>query len=98
MAIKILIKRRIPENFYNPQFGDLLRQLRGLVLSQKGYISGETLRRVDDPREYLVMGTWQNVASWEAWRASPMRAEVQKQIDDLLSTPTEYAVYEYPYV
>lgn len=98
MAIKVLIKRRIPEKFYDPQFGDLVRQLRGLVLSQKGYISGETLRRIDDPRDYLVVATWQDVASWEAWKASPMRAEVQKQIDALLGVPTEYAAYEYPYV
>jgi heme-degrading monooxygenase HmoA len=98
MAIKTLIKRRIPENFHDSRFNDLLRQLRVLAIAQQGFISGETLRRVSDPREYLVIGTWQNAATWEAWKDSPTRAEIQKQIDALLGAPTDYAVYEYPYV
>ncbi|MDA8125438.1 MAG: antibiotic biosynthesis monooxygenase [Deltaproteobacteria bacterium] len=98
MAIKTLIKRRIPENFNDPRFNDLIRQLRVQAVAQKGFISGETLRRVGDPREYLVLGTWQNIATWEAWKASPIRMEIQKQIDALLGTPTDFAVYEYPYV
>lgn len=95
MAIKTLIKRRIPENFNDPRFNDLLRRLRVLAVAQRGYISGETLRRVDEPREVLVIGTWQSLAAWEAWRSSPERAEVQQQIDALLGAPTEYAAYEY---
>jgi hypothetical protein len=54
MAIKVLIKRRMPEGFIDPQFSSLIRKLRVLAAVREGYISGETLKRVDQPREYLV--------------------------------------------
>jgi hypothetical protein len=38
--------------------------------------------------------TWQSAAAWNAWKMSPERAEIQEQIDAMLSEPTEYEVYE----
>jgi heme-degrading monooxygenase HmoA len=95
MAIKVLIKRKLPEGFNDPQLNTLLRKLRAQANNQPGYISGETLKRVDQPNEYLVIGTWQTIHAWNAWRISPERREIQDQIDILLGTPTGYEVYEY---
>ncbi|MFH1079825.1 MAG: antibiotic biosynthesis monooxygenase [Pseudomonadota bacterium] len=95
MAVKILIKRKIPGNFDDPKFNKLIRQLRTLATVHQGYISGETLRRVDHPREYLVISTWKDINAWNAWQKSPERTDVQDQIDALLGAPTEFEVYEY---
>jgi heme-degrading monooxygenase HmoA len=95
MAIKILIKRKIPKGFENPNFNKLIRQLRTLAIVHQGYISGETLKRIDIPQDYLVISTWQNIDAWNAWRTSRERTEIQEQIDALLGTPTEYEMYEY---
>jgi heme oxygenase (mycobilin-producing) len=95
MAIKVLIKRRIPEGFINPKFNSLIQKLRTLAIVRDGYISGETLKRADQPREYLVISTWKNTDAWNAWRTSPERTEIQGQIDAMLETQTEYGVYEY---
>jgi heme oxygenase (mycobilin-producing) len=95
MAIKILIKRKIPKGFKDPNFNKLIRQLRALAVVQQGYISGETLRRIDHPHDYLVISTWQNTDAWNAWRTSRERAEIQERIDVLLGIPTEFEMYEY---
>jgi len=95
MAVKIFIKRKIPKGFEDPKFNKLIRQLRALAIVQQGYISGETLKRIDLPQEYLVISTWQNMDAWNAWRTSRARAEIQEQIDALLGAPTEYEMYEY---
>jgi heme oxygenase (mycobilin-producing) len=95
MAIKILIKRKIPKGLENPNFNKLIRQLRTLAIVHQGYISGETLKRIDIPQDYLVISTWQNIDAWNAWRTSRERTEIQEQIDALLGTPTEYEMYEY---
>lgn len=95
MAIKILIKRKIPKGFEDPKFNKLIRQLRALAVVQHGYISGETLRRIDHPQDYLVISTWQSVDAWDTWRMSQKRAEIQEQIDAMLVVPTEYEMYEY---
>ena len=95
MAIKILIKRKIPKGFENPNFNKLIRQLRTLAIVHQGYISGETLKRIDHPQDYLVISTWQNKDTWDAWRTSRERAEIQEQIDALLGAPTVYEMYGY---
>ena len=95
MAVKILIKRKIPKDFDEPKFNKLIRQLRALAVIQRGYISGETLRRIDHPQDYLVISTWQSIDAWDTWWMSQKRAEVQEQIDAMLVVPTEYSMYEY---
>ena len=93
MAVKILIKREIPEN----RAADLMpyfKQLRGLANSQPGYISGETLKRIDRPGEYLVISTWQSADHWRQWVLSKERAELQELIDSMLPKKTDYEVYD----
>ena len=94
MAVKIIIKRKVPQE----KAADLmpyLKQLRVLAMNQPGYIGGETLKRIDDPEEYLVISTWQDVKDWNVWFNHEKRSEIQNQIDNLLGEKTEYGVYTY---
>lgn len=94
MAIKIIIKRTISEDkvkYLTP----LLKQLRALANNQPGYISGETMKRMDRPGEYLVISTWKSLEEWEKWLSSDERNGVQNKIDIILGKKTEYEVYTY---
>jgi heme-degrading monooxygenase HmoA len=94
MAVKILIKRQVPEGsaeFLKP----LLIALRNLTMNQKGYIGGETLKRVDEPGYSLVISTWKTIEDWNRWQASSERADIQSKIDTLLGKETEYEIYTY---
>ncbi len=93
MTVKILIKRRVPPETVN-ELSDLLKKLRSLTLGQAGYIYGETLRRIDDKDECLVISTWRSVEDWNAWFNNEQRIRVQNEIDLLLGSKTEYAIYE----
>ncbi|KGO35137.1 MAG: antibiotic biosynthesis monooxygenase family protein [Desulfoprunum sp.] len=93
MTVKILIKRRVaPEHVV--QLSSLLKKLRGMALSQPGYVNGETMRRLDARNEFLVISTWHSQEAWEAWLNNDRRKEVQNEIEALLDERTEYAVYE----
>ena len=94
MSVKIAIRRNVPRE-REEELRPLLLKLRGLATAQKGYISGETLRNVDNPEEYLVMSTWQALDDWREWLSSTQRAEIQEKIDSLLGKKTEYSVYLY---
>jgi heme-degrading monooxygenase HmoA len=94
MAIKIIIKRRVPDHLYS-DLSPLLKKLRVLAMSREGYISGETLRRVDDPVECLVISTWQSLDDWRQWLLDDERVEIQKNIDALLGQETVYEIYSY---
>lgn len=94
MAVKIIIKRRVSEPQYS-ELAPLLKQLRVLAMNQAGYVSGETLQRVDDPNECLVISTWQSIDDWRAWVLNKERVEIQNDIDSLLGEKTEYEIYNY---
>ena len=73
----------------------LFRRLRNLATNQPGYISGETLRRVDQPGEFLIISTWQTIDDWSEYLVSKERAEIQSEIDVRIGTETTYEIYQY---
>jgi len=94
MAVKVLIKRKVPEGKAKEVI-PIFREMRGLAMEQEGYISGETLRRIDIPDEYLVISTWHSSEDWEKWLAASQRDALQKQLDAHLGGKTEYEIYHY---
>jgi heme-degrading monooxygenase HmoA len=73
----------------------LINQLRSITMGRAGYIAGETLKRVDQPGEILVVTKWQSIYYWNEWYRSQQRSEVQGKIDRLLGGETQYEIYEY---
>jgi heme-degrading monooxygenase HmoA len=73
----------------------LLKELRSRATVQPGYISGETLRKIDTPDEYLVISTWESVEDWSKWSTSQERKEIQGKIDTLLGGKTEHAIFRH---
>jgi heme-degrading monooxygenase HmoA len=94
MAVKILIKRTVPQDKAKDVI-PVFRKLRALATEQPGYISGETLRRLDKSDEFLVISTWESSDDWEKWVGSKERNEVQGKLDGLLGGKTEYEIYHY---
>ena len=92
MAVKIIIKRQVTE-IMTAQLTPLLIKLRNLAMNQPGYITGETLKRIDRPGRSLVISTWKSMEAWQQWVADTERVAVQAQIDVLLGMPTEYEIY-----
>ena len=83
MAVKVFIKRHVPEE-KAMELIPLVRQMRGLATNHEGYISGETLRNLERPEEFMVISTWQSSQDWKAWLKSEGRKGIQDKIDSLL--------------
>lgn len=94
MAVKALIKRVVPENKAREMI-PLFRQMRALAMNQKGYISGETLRNLNNSEEFLVISSWQSSEDWINWLKSADRQQIQEKIDALLGGQTKYDIYHY---
>ena len=92
--IRIHIRRKVPENKAD-DLKSLINQLRAITMGTPGYIAGETLKRVDQPDESLVVTKWQSKFYWEQWLQSKERSEIQDKIDQLLGEETQYEIYEY---
>jgi heme-degrading monooxygenase HmoA len=94
MAVKILINRKIPADKARPMI-PLFRKMRAMATHQPGYISGETLKRLDSPDEFLVISTWNSSDDWKNWLESADRKKIQNEIDQLLGGETVYEIYHY---
>ncbi|MBW2443686.1 MAG: antibiotic biosynthesis monooxygenase [Deltaproteobacteria bacterium] len=94
MAVKVLIKRRVSQDKAKALI-PLVRQMRASAATQTGYITGETLRSLDNPEEFLVISTWQSSGDWKNWLKSEERNKVQEKIDDLLGGETNYEIFHY---
>ena len=92
MAIKILITRSIGQDVA-PVVRPLIVELRSHAMKQPGYISGETLKCIDRPGEYLVISTWESVADWNKWLASQERKILEEKIDSIAGQTTQYGTY-----
>ena len=92
--IRVHIKRKVPEEKKEALLV-LINQLRSITMGVPGYITGETLKRVDKPGESLVVTKWQSVYYWNAWLQGTERAKIQKQIEALLGDETRYEIYEF---
>ena len=94
MAVKVLIKRKVTEDKARAMI-PLFKQMRVQANSQPGYISGETMRSLDNPDEFLVISTWESSEDWKNWVNSADRKEVQDKIDALLGGKTEFEIFHY---
>jgi len=92
MAVKILIKRSIGQEVA-PVIRPLIIELRTHAMKQPGYISGETLKCIDRPGEYLVISTWQSLDDWNMWLNSQERKILEDKIDSVSGKATEYTTY-----
>lgn len=94
MAVRVLIEREI-EPGHELQLHQLLLQLRAKAMQVKGYISGETLRALDDPNKFLVISTWGNLDEWKSWENNTDRKRLQEEINRFLRTPEKTSLYSY---
>jgi len=92
MAVKILIKRSIGQGVV-PVIRPLIVELRAHAMKQQGYISGETLKCIDRPGEYLVISTWNSLDDWNKWLESQERKILEDKIDSITGKATEYTTY-----
>jgi heme-degrading monooxygenase HmoA len=94
MAVRIFVKRQVSDERIDA-LRELIDKLRGMTTGQAGYISGETMRRIDQPGEIMVISKWKTRQDWQRWFESAERTRVQRQIDELLGVPTTYEMYDF---
>lgn len=92
MNAKIFIKRKFVKG-RKKEIIALLKELRTGALGQPGYISGQTLAACDDPQTLLVIGTWQDIENWHAWRENDTRNTLEKMLETYQDGPTQYEEY-----
>lgn len=94
MAVKILIERKIKPG-KEKEFNDIVKKLRSQAMHTEGFISGETLRSVEEPSIHLVISTWKSLEDWKKWSASQDRKKARNGLDAILEKPTKMTPFQY---
>ena len=94
MAVKILIRRKVKPG-KEAELNTIVRELRSHAMHAEGFISGETLRSIDDPSVHLVISTWKSIDDWNAWHNSAKRQELQKKVNEVLAEPSTKTAFQY---
>jgi heme-degrading monooxygenase HmoA len=89
MQAKILIKRKFNKGKKNEIIA-LLREIRAMAMQQPGYISGETLSSTDQPQTLMVIGSWQDLESWQNWQENNTRKTLEQMLSTYQEGETEY--------
>jgi len=92
--VRVIIKRHCrPKK--EMELENLLISLRAKAIHQRGYISGETLRSVDDPLYWVTISTWINNDLWKVWETSHERQEIASKIEPLIVRPEEVSIFTF---
>jgi len=92
--VRVIIERRcLPGK--EAELESLLVELRSGSMRQRGYISGETLRSVDDPSLWLVISTWVDADLWKVWKTMAERQEIERKIEPLLVAPDKVSIFNF---
>ncbi len=92
MLTKVLIKRHFRKG-NEIEILHLLRELRAKAMEMPGYLSGISLSAAEDPRKVLVIGTWENLESWLAWKNNSVRKQFEAMLEVYQEQPADYEAY-----
>ena len=90
--VRVIIERRC-RGGKEGEMENLLIEFRTTAMQRNGYVSGETIKRLDNPCYWLVISTWVDVDHWNQWQASPERRQIMKKIEPLLAEPEKITLY-----
>ena len=93
MAVKVLIKRRFKEGYFN-EIEKMIKLVRYGAMDQEGYISSETMWDHEDPFRVVIASTWRSKKHWATWKNSPVREAKEREFETFLDGQTEYELFD----
>lgn len=91
--VRVLIERRVRKG-KGTEYERMQRELRFQALREHGYLTGETLRDLDDPEHYVVISTWRSRSDWTGWATCAARQNVLERLAPLVDSE-RISLYEH---
>jgi heme-degrading monooxygenase HmoA len=92
MAIKVLISRNMSEEQASAAHPYLLK-LAALAYKHSGYISGETVVNMEDPKERLIICSWKSMEDWKNFMKMEESKSLYYFVDQILAQPSVHRFY-----
>jgi len=94
--IRVIIDRFIAESLES-NYEVTAKETLQAAIQAPGFISGESLKDVQNERHRVVLCNWRSLQDWQRWLSSPERKKMMEQLNLMLETPEKVTVLELPY-
>lgn len=84
--ITVIIERHIAPDMAST-YENFAKQIIEATVSAPGYVSGESLRGLDDPDARYIIVKMNNKSNWQQWLLSQRRQELVTLLCPLLTSP-----------
>jgi len=92
--IRVIIERQIAESLegaYEQRARSVLQQ----AVEVPGFISGESLKGMNNPNHRVILSTWRSTADWYRWYQSPQRRAMMTDLAPMLDGQERIMVLEH---
>ncbi len=93
--IRVIIERVIAETL-EANYEQAAMEILQRAVVAPGFISGESLRDVSNPRHRMVLCKWRSLAEWQQWQDSPERKEMMDKLTLMLEKEENVTVLDSP--
>ena len=93
--IRVIIERTIAETMES-NYEDTAKATLQQAVRADGFISGESLRDLNNPRHRIVLCKWRSAADWDRWFHSPERKEMMNKLNLMLEQEERITLLEIP--
>ena len=93
--IRVIIDRMIAETM-EANYEDAALDVLQLAVKANGFISGESLKDIRNPRHRIVLCKWRSPADWDRWCASEERKSVMGKLNLMLETEEKISILDLP--
>jgi len=91
--IRVLIERHIAEGLEQPYAQAVTGMLQAIVRAP-GYLSGESLRDIQQPLRHYILSSWQSETAWQRWLQSAERQGALQAIRPFLADAERITMLE----
>ena len=94
--IRVIIERFIAESLES-NYEITAKQTLQKAIQAPGFISGESLKDIQNERHRVVLCNWRSLQDWQAWLSSHERKSMMDQLNLMLEKTEKITVLELPY-
>lgn len=93
--IRVIIERFIAETL-EANYEDVAKNTLQKAVRAPGFISGESLKDMANPRHRVLLCNWRSLAEWSQWHDSAERKEMMDQMNLMLEKEEKITILEMP--
>ena len=91
--IRVIIERKISDGCLD-DYLELIRRVRKQANNADGFIAGELLQEKDNQYHAVIISSWENNQSWDAWSVSEERLKVLQEMRPFLEGDEKVIILE----